>query len=140
MTEDVNQAGSETRAKKNANLRILVRTVAENVASVYVLMSVIMQTESVQKGVLMDSRGTIVKKCVHLDSSDLIVHSHVATIVREMEHVTMSLEFVTKVVKKDYMVVYVVKAHQQNYYHVLTTHLSSSALLLPSLLSYLAQS
>lgn len=40
-------------------------------------------------------------QCVHLDSSDLIVHSRVATTVREMEHVTMSLEFVTKDVKKD---------------------------------------
>lgn len=40
-------------------------------------------------------------QCVHLDSSDLIVHSHVATTVGEMEHVTMSLEFVTKDVKKD---------------------------------------
>lgn len=61
----------------------------------------IMLTEYVQKGVLMDTRGPIVKKCVHLDSLDLIVHLHVATIVREMEHVTMSLEFVTMGVLKD---------------------------------------
>lgn len=50
-------------------------------------------------------------QCVHLDSLDLIVHLHVATIVREMEHVTMSLEFVTMGVLKDSMVVYAVKVN-----------------------------
>uniref|UniRef100_K1R354 Uncharacterized protein n=1 Tax=Magallana gigas TaxID=29159 RepID=K1R354_MAGGI len=46
-----------TGVRTNANLGISELTVAGNVASVYVVVNVIMPTESAQKGVLMDFKA-----------------------------------------------------------------------------------
>lgn len=56
----------------NANRGISEQTVAENVASVYARVTVIMPTVAVLKGVLMDTKGRIVKKVCSVEIESLM--------------------------------------------------------------------